>query len=493
MKKFFSLLTVLLSAVLLMPNVFAAGEEAMIGTTPYSTLEEAYGAAIDGDVIVLQSDVELTATLVVTKEITIDLNGNTISKDSEVINVDGGSLTVIGEGTIKETAPNTAGIRVVGGEDETVAEYSYLSVGPKVTIEAWAPVFIAPEKVGAGYRQMAYGIKVDVQGTLNGVRDTSDATGHGIYISGNIKNTVNYPIVTLADGAVINADDTGIYQAGYSKLTIGKASITAVGTGIGTKSGQLVLNGTSIKVTGPAAAPSSYNNGIKTVGSAIQIESNIGYAGNVEIEINGGTYESANNSVIVEYLAEALGSTPATTETEVKEIKITDGKFVAKEGTDVIATSNNFQETKTEFISGGTFSSDVKAYLAEDVELVEDEAGNLVAGIIYNVTTKKVANGKLSFDKLSGLAGTVVKVTATADKGYELKELKVVDATGKEVKVTDGQFIMPESDVVVSASFAEVVVPENPETSDMNVIAVLSVLTLGVAGLGYTLKKKRFN
>ena len=492
MKKFLGLIGILLSALLFVPNAYAAGEKAKIGETAYATLEAAYAASQDGDTIVLLEDAELAATLLVQKEITIDLNGKNISRTSEVIQIDGGSLTLIGKGTIKETSPDVAGVRVIGGEDETDTEYSYLSVGKDVTIEAWAPVFIAPEKVGSSYRQFAYGIKVEVAGTLKSYLDTIGGTGSAIYISGNIKNTVNYPIVTVADGAVLDGNDTGVYQAGYSLLTIGKATITATGTGVGTKAGKVVLNGPSIKVTGPAAEPSAYNNGINTVGSAIQIESSVGYAGNIEIEINGGTYESANNSAIVEYLAPATGSTPATTETEVKAIQINDGNFVAKEGEEVIVASNHFKETKKEFIAGGTYSKAVDEYLAEDVKMVEDENGNLVAGVLYNVTVKEAANGKVVVDKTSGLKGTTVKVTATAAEGYTLKAISVVDANGKAVVVTAGAFVMPESDVVVTAEFVEIP-KENPETSDINYSSLITMLALGVAGLGYALKKRRFN
>ena len=34
---------------------------------------------------------------------------------------------------------------------------------------------------------------------------------------------------------------------------------------------------------------------------------------------------------------------------------------------------------------------------------------------------------------------------------------------------------------------------KNPETSDINVIALISLITLGTIGLGYTVKKRKFN
>ena len=52
--------------------------EASIGDNYYSTLEEAYEAAKNDDVIVLRSNVFLEKTLVVSKKIVINMNGKNI-------------------------------------------------------------------------------------------------------------------------------------------------------------------------------------------------------------------------------------------------------------------------------------------------------------------------------------------------------------------------------------------------------------------------------
>ena len=50
-----------------------------IGSTHYSTLDEAYAAAQDGDVLVLVGDMILTSEFIVEKNITLDLNGNSVT------------------------------------------------------------------------------------------------------------------------------------------------------------------------------------------------------------------------------------------------------------------------------------------------------------------------------------------------------------------------------------------------------------------------------
>lgn len=430
MKNGFKFLVLTLCALFMfMPSVFAAGEEAMIGTTPYTTLEDAYAAAVDGDKIVLQEDVALDATLVVKKDITIDLNGHVISKDNDVIHVDGGSLILDGEGTIKETAPYTAGVRVIGGADESVVDYSYLKVGKDVTIEGWGPVFI-PSKNGG-----AFGVKVDIYGTLIGKRDTANDEAGGVYVNGTVKNKTNYPVINIYDGAKIESDGLGLFLQGYAKTTVGKVTINSTSSAIVIKSGILTLNGTNVKATGAYAEPTANNNGVNSIGAAIQIESNASnptaYAGGIELTINGGTYESANNSAIVEYVVDN------ETKTSVEKIAITDGEFKGATDKGVMTASDEFKTENTEFVTGGTFSSSVKEYLA------------------------------------SGLT-----------EGSEDNNYQVVDPT--KVEANDGA----EGEKEEAPKKEET---KNPNTADINITALISVIAVGIIGLGLTLKKRKFN
>lgn len=426
-KKIKFLMISLFATFAFMPNVLASGEEAMIGTDYYGTLEEAYTAAVDGDTIVLQEDVVLEDTLVVSKDITINLNNHSIEKDSNVINVDGGSLVLSGTGTIKETAPDNAGVKLYGSTDSSVTDYSYLSVGEDVTIEAWSPVFISVKN------SKAYGVKVDVYGALIGKRDLANAEAGGLYVNGQIKDKTNYPVINVYDNAKIDSDGVGLFLEGYSKVTVGKATITSTASGVAIKSGILTLNGTIVKATGAYENPSDNSNGVNAVGAAIQIESNDSYAGGIEININGGSYESVNNSAIVEYLASTK------TETDVEKIAITDGKFKAAEGKDVIIVSDEFKLDNTKFITGGTYSSSVKEFL--------------VAGL----------------------------TEGNKDNNYQ-----VVDPTEVSEDTNDGEEAEKEEEPKKDET-------KNPDTADINIVALIFVLVSGVIGLGLTLRKRKFN
>lgn len=73
---------------------------------------------------------------------------------------------------------------------------------------------------------------------------------------------------------------------------------------------------------------------------------------------------------------------------------------------------------------------------------------------MYTVTvSSSIEHGKVTADKTSAEAGATVKLTATADSGYELESYSVKDASENELTVTDDTFTMPESNVTVSATF----------------------------------------
>ena len=70
--------------------------------------------------------------------------------------------------------------------------------------------------------------------------------------------------------------------------------------------------------------------------------------------------------------------------------------------------------------------------------------------IEYTVTVKDDGNGKASANHIKAVAGTEIKLTATANSGYHFKEWQVV--TGS-VTINDNKFTMPDGNVEVKAIF----------------------------------------
>ena len=105
-------------SVIFASNVIVDDEKlvrvAMIGDTYYATLSEAFAAAENGDTITLLADIALSEMIVNKMNVTLDLNGKTItgtdttSKNFSLID-NRGTLTITGNGTITLTATTNSG------------------------------------------------------------------------------------------------------------------------------------------------------------------------------------------------------------------------------------------------------------------------------------------------------------------------------------------------------------------------------------------------
>ena len=345
---------ILFSVVLLVVPIitFASDNTSFaVGNKFYDTLEDAILNASSTDTIELFSNANLTNPLTINKVVNIDLNGNNITAPSTVFVVQGGTLNIEGKGTIKENEPYNGAIRVIGKTSDTEEKYSSLNVGKDVTLEGWAGIFITHTS------NKSHGVYVNFDGNINALDDKDGSNGVGIYVNGSIKHVETSPVINIADNARITSTGTGLYIAGYSTFNIGNAYIEGNLSGIGIKSGKLNIDGATVVCNGKDSTPTEgYNNGMNASGTAIQIESNSGYAGNMVLNISSGTIKSKNSSVIYEYIGKGDS-------TEVKSISITGGTFTSEAGKNVFLLSNSFKDTHPSFISGGKFSSNPTDFL----------------------------------------------------------------------------------------------------------------------------------
>lgn len=82
--------------------------------------------------------------------------------------------------------------------------------------------------------------------------------------------------------------------------------------------------------------------------------------------------------------------------------------------------------------------------------------GELATVVTYAISVDDdVENGSISASAEEAEAGTTVTLTATADEGYHFVSWTVTDDDDNAVTVTGNQFVMPESDVYVTATFEE--------------------------------------
>jgi len=373
--------------IILIPILVKASNntEVMINGKYYDTLEAAIEEAGSNDIINLMSNVKLENSLEINKTININLNENNISAPTSIFIVKGGTLNITGKGTIKETEPNYGVIKVIGNKTPTNEKYSLVNINKDVTLEGWSGIFISHES------SKSYGISINMDGKINAISDMNGDTGIGIYINGNIKEKELSPIINILDNAKIYSNGNGLYIAGYSSVYIKKAYIQGKESGIGIKSGILKIDGATIISDGKDSTPTEgYNNGIKASGTTIQIESNNGYAGNIELYIKKGNLKSKNSHVIYEYIGSG-------TNTNVKTISITGGTFISEAKKNIFSFSNSFKEKHPKFISGGSYSSNPNNYLISGYSsTLEDNLYTIIQSTMKEITNyKTTSNNKL--------------------------------------------------------------------------------------------------
>ena len=151
MKKLLATILALVMAIGVTTTAWAEGESATangakIGTTEYATLAEAIEAAQAGDTIVLQANAAINSNTQITKDVAIDLNGNTVTVTTvgtqnafEVQN--GATFTIKDSGT--------------GGKLD-LGKFGITLVNSKLKIEG-GEIKVSPANPGAGIAVAAVG------------------------------------------------------------------------------------------------------------------------------------------------------------------------------------------------------------------------------------------------------------------------------------------------------------------------------------------------
>lgn len=420
-KKIF--LTFISVALVLVPSTLFAA------TVEVKNEEELFKAISSDNTIILQSDVTLTKTLEIKgSNVTIDLNGNTLTVENGYIDLLKGKLEFTGKGIVKDVRVRedvTSTIWVEGSKDVNAKDYSVLTIGKDVTIDTtqWAITVYHDD-----YK--AYGVTLNFNGTI----ESSAVNGGGITLNGFVKNDgkiENAPVINLGKTASVKVvGDTALYGAGMGVWNInggmyeGKSALSI-------KSGSLIINDGVFTATGENKTGELYGNGMISTGSSIQIENNKGYAGNIEITINGGTFKSEKGLSIYHY-------PPAEDEENaLKSLVINGGVFKAKY--ELLGNDNVI-------IEYGEFASEIFNLLKNGyVQLFTN--GVYTPSNIIGGSAGILINGKTTIDYIK----PGEEVTISTKGMYELESLDITTSDDEKVTVKDNKFIMPNKLVRVNA------------------------------------------
>lgn len=415
----------------------------------YRTLTDAVAAAEDGQTVRLLADVA-ESSIKVNANITIDLNKMTVT----------GSFVTYGEVTIQNGT-----IDVPDGE----TNYAY----GKLTL---ADVDITGKAASSSLLSVNYNGSVTIDKDSTIVADSEQRHYPAVFIKGqddsgktyapelNIYGTVQsaktpaiqgngtdrgVSHVNVFEGAVVKSESLAVYLPQPCEVNITGGLVEGY-CGIGIKSGTLNISGGTVRgVANDNVIGDQYSqtNGISYDGSAIMIDSYIGYAGQVQINISGNAVVESKYSTAIR----EIGNDKS--QTNLVGLDITGGTVLGAKDTDAVLVRD--VTAKDVNISGGEFSSIVKKeYCAPGFTPVttansEGRYGVAVGKFTVMVTSRTtgsnspVANVTGGGSNITYAQGTTV--TASAISGYNFVGWFVNEYTGTpystdltcEVKPTD--------------------------------------------------------
>lgn len=405
-----------------------------------------------GNTCTLKADVELENTIEIAGDVILDLNGYTISLSDTYAGID--SMFV-----------------VLHGGKLTVNDSSSAKTG-KITTEESAAVFVGIKMTKAGGDDTKTASLVINGGTI-------EATSYAISGNGNPGRSNTSIII---NGGTLKGATTGIYQPQEGTVEVNGGEITGA-TGIEMRAGSLEVNGGTIVGTADSLEVNPSGNGAASSGAGIAVVQHTTKK-EIEVTINGGEVQG------FEALHESNPQKNSADAVEKVTIAINGGDFEAINGGKVAVYSEN----KTDFVKGGTFNTDLDDELIADTLTTKEENGVTYVGKENTITVKDATNGLVKADKEKAINGQTVTLTVTAAKGYKLEKVVVKDASGKEITVKDNKFVMPDSNVEVSATFVEdiTVTPDVPKTGDNVMLFVgLGFMSIAAIAVAYNNLKKR--
>lgn len=442
-------------------------------------------------------DIKVTANItvdkgtpiVVTKDVTLDLNGKNVSftgKD-DYIKLEKGHLNITGTGKMYKEFSALHVLEVESTGTQTDTNYAILTIGKNVVIEGGYDALLIDK-----YNDAAYGVIVDVYGTLKSNKNAS------INVNGSIKNTENPVVINVYDGATLTSYDTGIYGAGYAIYNIFGGTIYGeICAGMEIRAGKLNITGGEISTDATPVSVTSNGSGSTTKGAAVAIAQHTTKLP-LEVKISGGKFKGFSAF----YQANPEGNEQAAVD-KVK-LSITGGDFTTtNDGTTKAVV---YSENKEKFIAGGTYNADLEdEYLKDDFEVSTDADGKNVvldtSGLLawaQRIIDLDLTNNASKYTEasLKALVDYATAIFEAWDAGETPKSQQEVDDIVKELnRLTDALETPEEEKARLEREEAEKKANENkktnnPDTSD-SIYVYAGIATLSVLAVGALVLKQR--
>ena len=413
--------------------------------TYFGDLASAVVAAQPGDTVRLLEDAELTATIVIAKDLVIDLNGNDIAATgARALQVKSGNVKITGSGTVSADGAglvaNSSVIRV--GDAAANAIAATLVVDTNVVVSSSTCYGVTVFGKNSDGDDATTDVSFDLYGTVS-IDTPKVAHGCDAAIAGNGSNGLSPVDVTIHDGATVSSTySTGVFFPGEGTLAVDGGSVSGT-DGIEMRAGTLVVNDGTVTATGSYAAPAANGDGTTGNGGVAVLLSQHTTEKPISATIAGGELVGAKAFVEVDTVASATPSAGVTA-------SITGGTIRGE-----VETAN--LETVIPADSEALFTDAQAEGVADGCCLVETEAGSG----LYQIATAKasvisVADGSVEYyaDLAAAVAaaqsGDTVRLlddaalTATVGIAKDL----VIDLNGKNITATDARALWVKSGTV---------------------------------------------
>ena len=433
----------------------------------YTGHYDAIAAAKDGETVILLNDCKNFVTNTINANITIDLNGTTLSLGNNNPFFRTNGEVTIQNGTIESNYAcaivnaynklTLKNVKITGVTGDNGKNLVNVCSNAEVTIDKDTVLTASGSGVAVFIGQDA---DADAQYTLNVYgKVIQNSKTYAICGNGSYKGTST---INIYDGAEVKSPIcVAIYQpqAGvtniYGGLVEGKCAI-------GIKSGALNISGGTVRGTvndNVLSDDNSNGDGISYDGSAIIVDSRAtGYAGNVKINVTGGTVESYYSNAIRE-----IGNDPSVT--QLTELTVTGGNvFGASSKTENVTNDMLVRDisVKNVSVSGGTFKHEVQpeycaigfvpkansdgtygVKAAEGNAAMFDAEGKLIgyADVAAAMADEKAATVKLIANATAKVLALQNNITLDLN-GYELDAQMLVGFAGTVIDSSEGEGLL---------------------------------------------------
>ena len=371
------------------------------GEIPYPTLRSAVEAAEATDIITLTNNITITeveSTIETSKNLTLDLNGKTITAGNTFPITNNGTLTIL-DGTEEKNG------KILSQRLGTSEESSCCIINNgTLNIES-----------GKVETNKEYSNGINNAGTLNltgGNITTNSSNGHGI-------NNTNEGSVNISGGTIKTTSGHGINSSSLGDITL-------------SESGSIITNNTSY-----TAINNTNNGNVKILGGSISAKKvginniNIG-----KVEMTGGSittteYNTYGINNTNSGRVEMTGGTITVSGDSSSGIRNTSTGDVEVSGTSIIA-ANGYMRSGIVNTSTGTVTIKGDSNISGSYG-VKNKGTTIIQGGTITATNSIIYNESNGIVEISG--GTL---TSTGDNGIQNVETGSITITGGEITSNNG-------------------------------------------------------